>query len=83
MVWHEIFPRHKHAKLHRFCKNGVVLHHLATLFDNTSAVSKPEHDDQIVHGVRNLPNIYEILPNCKWYCQNTAEILQNFFHDLL
>jgi len=41
-------------------KNGVVLHHLATLFDKTNAVSKPEKSDQIVHGI--LPNIYEILP---------------------
>ena len=41
-------------------KNGLVLHHLATLFDKTNAVSKPEKSDQIVHGI--LPNIYEILP---------------------
>jgi len=40
-------------------KNGLVLHHLATLFDNTNAVSKPEMGDQIVNGI--LPNIYEIL----------------------
>jgi len=32
---------HKHLKLHHFCKNCVVLHHLATLFNNTNAVSKP------------------------------------------
>jgi len=32
-----------------FVKNGVVLRRLATLFDNTNAVSKPEHGDQIVH----------------------------------
>jgi len=33
-----------------FANHGVVLHHLATLFDNTNAVSKPEQGDQIVHG---------------------------------
>ena len=33
-----ISPTHKHAKLH----------HLATLFDSTNAVSNPEKDDQIV-----------------------------------
>jgi len=38
-----------------FGKNGVVFHHLATLFDNTNAVSKPEKGDQIVYGI--LPNI--------------------------
>jgi len=43
-----------------FVKNGVVLHHLATLFENTNEVSKPDKGDQIVHGI--LPNIYEILP---------------------
>ena len=43
-----------------FVKNGLVLHHLAALFDNTNAVSKPEKGDQILHGI--LPNIYEILP---------------------
>ena len=42
-----------------FVRNGVVLHHLTILFDNTNAVSKPEKGDQIVHGI--LPNIYEIL----------------------
>jgi len=56
MVWHEIYPAHKHVKLpfsqkDFFVENGVVLHHLATLFDNTNAVSKPEHGDQIVQGV--------------------------------
>jgi len=34
-----------------FVKNGVVLHHLATLFENINAVSKPEHDDDILHSV--------------------------------
>jgi len=34
-----------------FVKVDVVLHHLATLFDNTKAVSKPEQGDQTVHGV--------------------------------
>jgi len=29
---------HKHVKLHHFCKKCVVLHHLATLFNNTNAV---------------------------------------------
>jgi len=41
MVWHEIFPTHKHAKLH----------HLATLFDYTNVVSNYEKGDQIVRGV--------------------------------
>jgi len=43
-----------------FLKNGLVPHRLATLFDSTNAVRKPEKGDQIVHGI--LPNIYEILP---------------------
>ena len=34
---------------------------LATLFDKTNAVCKPEKGDQIVHDI--LPNIYEILPD--------------------
>jgi len=34
-------PAHKLVKLHHFCKNCVVLHHLAALFNNTDAVSKP------------------------------------------
>jgi len=42
-----------------FVKNGAVLHHLATLFDNTIR-SKPEQGDHIVC---ILPNIYEILQN--------------------
>jgi len=33
----------------------VVLHHLATLFDNTKAVIKPEKGDKTVSGI--LPNI--------------------------
>jgi len=41
MVWHELFPSHKHAKLH----------HLETPLDNTSAGSKSDQGDQIVHGV--------------------------------
>jgi len=32
---------HKHVKLHHFCQNCVVLHHLVTLFNSTNAVSKP------------------------------------------
>jgi len=51
MVWHEIFSTHKHIKMHHFVKNGVVLHHLAILFNNTNAVSRPEQGDQTVHGV--------------------------------
>jgi len=35
------FPTDKHAKLH----------HLATLFNNTNTVRKPEQGDQIVHRV--------------------------------
>jgi len=46
--WHKIFATDKHAKIH----------HLATLFDNTNAVSNPEKGDQLVR-------IYEILPNYK------------------
>jgi len=63
MVWHEIFPTHKRAKLHR----------LATVFDNTNAVSKPE-GGQIVHSV--------FCPTFTKSCQitnNIAKILQNFF----
>ena len=41
MVWHETFSTHKDGNLH----------HMATLFDNTNAGSKPEQGDQIVHGV--------------------------------
>jgi len=33
-------------------KNGLVPHRLATLFDSTNAVRKPEKGDQIVHGVK-------------------------------
>jgi len=29
----------------------MVLHNLATLFDNTNTVSNPEQSDQIVRGV--------------------------------
>ena len=50
MVWHEIFPTHKHVNLYHFVKNGVVLNHLATLLENINAVIKPEHGDEIVHG---------------------------------
>jgi len=32
MVKHEIFPELKHVKLHDYC--NVVLHQLATLFNN-------------------------------------------------
>jgi len=44
---------HMHIKLH-----GVVLHHLATLLDNTNAVSKPEQGNQIVtvHSAKHLRN---------------------------
>jgi len=54
-----------HINLH-----GVVLHHLATLFDNINAVSKPEHGDHIyeILGV-SLPNtnnlLQTILPKCR------------------
>jgi len=48
-----------------FANNGVVLHHQATLFDNTNAVSKPEHGDQIVRGVLYSAKHLRILPNCK------------------
>jgi len=41
MAWHEIFPTHKHAKLH----------YLATLFDNIIVLSNPEQSHQIVHRV--------------------------------
>jgi len=44
------------CKITPFLKNGlvlvlVVLHHLATPFDNTNAVSKPELTDHIIYGV--------------------------------
>jgi len=41
------FLTHMHVKLHVV----VYLHHLAALFNNTNAVTKPEHGDQIVYGV--------------------------------
>jgi len=57
MVWHETFPTHKHAKLH----------HLATLFDNTNAVSNPGQGDQIVQGV--------FCQTITKYCQITKNVL--------
>jgi len=53
MERHDIFPTRMHVK--------VVLHHLATLFDNTNAVGKPERVDQIVHGI--LPRGVPRAPN--------------------
>jgi len=49
-----------------FVRNGVVLHHLTSLFDNTNAVCKLEQDDQIVHCVfcqrlRNPAKLQKIL----------------------
>jgi len=41
MVRHENFHTNKHANLH----------HLATLLNNTNAVSNPEKGDHTVHGV--------------------------------
>jgi len=38
-------------KITPFYKNGVVLYNMATLFDNTNAVSKSEQSDHIVQGV--------------------------------
>jgi len=32
---------HKHAKLHHFFKKCIVLHHVATLLNNTNAVRNP------------------------------------------
>jgi len=32
---------HTSIKITQFCKNCAVLHHLATLFHNTNALSKP------------------------------------------
>jgi len=77
------------VKLHQFCKkfffNGTALHQLATLFNNTNAVSKPEHGDKIVHDIVHSANhlrnpvkftakLQIILPK-----HRTAEILQIFF----
>jgi len=81
MEWHHIFPTHMHVKVH-----GVVLHHLTTLFDNTNAVRKPEHGDQCtVNSAKHLWNSASFTAKLqimyyKLYCQNTAEILQRFFH---
>jgi len=73
MVWHEIFPTHEVEKftiLQKLC--STVLHNLATLFDNTNVVSKPEQSDQIVCDVfcqtftkscQITNNIAEIRPN--------------------
>jgi len=83
MVWHANFLTHKHVKLQPFF---VVLHHLATLFDNTNAVIKPEQDDDFVHCVffrtfmkfcqihcQVINNILQlILPE---YCQNSANFI--------
>jgi len=56
-----------HVTLH-----GVVLHHQATLFDNTNAVSKPEHGDQIVHGVF----CQTFTKSCQFHCQITNNVLE-------
>jgi len=66
-----------------FVKNGVVLHHLATLFDNANAVSKPEHDDQSVHGVlysaKRLRNPAKFTAKLQFilsqYCRNPANLI--------
>jgi len=64
MVWQEIVPTHKHAKLHN----------LTTLFDNTNVVSNPEKGDQIVRGVF----CQTFTKSCQ-ITNNTDKILQNFF----
>jgi len=77
MVWHEIFPTQKHAKLH----------HLATTSDNTNVVSNPEKGDQTVHGcsTKNLQNPAKFTAKLQIikYCQNTAKNLQNCFHQTI
>jgi len=65
---HEIFSTHKHVKFLIFVKNGVVLCHQTTLFNNTNAVSKPEQCGQIVHGV--------FWKTFTKYCEITNNILQ-------
>jgi len=54
-----------------FVKNGLVLHHLATLFDNTNAVSKPKKGDQIMHVFCQT-----FTKSCQFHCQMTNNVLQ-------
>jgi len=72
MMWHEIFPTQEIEKLQHFTKWCSITQFLATLFDNTTVVSKPEQSDQNVHGVfcqtftkscQIANNIAEIRPN--------------------
>jgi len=83
MVWHEIFPSHKHVQLHHFHKNSIGLHHLAALHQcaKKARAGCPDCARCI------LSNIYKILPNSlpnnKYYCQNTAKILQIFLDPIL
>jgi len=81
MVWHEIFPTHKHVKLHHYLQTFFT-----TLFDTINAVSKPEHGDQIVYGV--LYSAKHLRTSAKFtgklqILQNSAKTLQSFFHLLL
>ena len=72
MVWHGIFPSHKHAKLH----------HLATLFNDTNVVSNPVKGDQIVRDVfcQTFAKSCQITNNIlQIIMQNTGKTLQNFF----
>ena len=58
-------------------KNCVVLHHLATLFNNTNAVSNPQQGDILctVYSGKQL----RILPNYKSYVRNNIDkILPKF-----
>jgi len=69
MVWHEMFPTHKIAKLH----------HLTTLFDNTNAVSNPEKGAQIACG----EFCQTFTKSCQIHCKqcitnNIAKILATF-----
>ena len=69
---------HKHVKLHRFVKNCVVLHHLATLFNNTNAVSNSLPGDKLctVYSAKQLQNPAESTAKLEIistkYCQNSA-----------
>ena len=64
-------------KLHHFCKNCAVLHHVTTLFNNTNAVSIK----QAITGWRTITK------SCQIHCQVTNNILKiallkfcNIFH---
>jgi len=61
-------------KLHHFCKNCVVIYHLATLFNNTNAVSTK----QAIAGWQTRYGVFchTITKSCQIHCQVTNNILK-------